>query len=83
MKPAAMPDDNQPASKLDIAELRRELTASELRLAERIERAETALLTGFHSYAKSHATRTKALELRVAEIEERLLDIDQQLGKRQ
>ena len=55
--------------------------ASEARLADRLERAVTTLLTGFHTHARLAHVRDTALETRVAQIENRLTDIELLLGK--
>ena len=53
----------------------------EARLSDRLERAVTTLLTGFHVHARRANVRDTALETRVAQIEDRLLDIEQQIAK--
>jgi hypothetical protein len=69
-----MPEGNQqPATKAD-------LDAAELRLAARIERAETALLNGFRNYALQQDVRTSALETRFSLFERRLTELELKLG---
>jgi hypothetical protein len=55
--------------------------AAEARLADRLERAVTTMLTGFHEFARRANLRDTALESRVALIEDRLLEIEHLLGK--
>ena len=57
------------------------IEAIDARLADRLERAVTTMLTGFHSHARLTHVRDTALETRVAEIENRLTDIELLLGK--
>jgi siderophore synthetase component len=73
-------NSSTPATKQDIEHVLQQLGATEARLADRLERAVTTLLTGFHSHARRSNVRDTALETRVAQIEERLLDIEQQIG---
>ncbi len=98
-----MAEDQQPATKADIAQLaarmdqltnrteqlanrteqlatQAQLEASELRLAARLERAETALLNGFRNYATQQEVRTSALESRSAMFERRLTEVEFKLG---
>ncbi len=82
-----MAEDQQPATKADIAHLAArmdrlatQMEASELRLATRLERAETALLNGFRNYATQQEVRTSALESRFAMFERRLTEVEFKLG---
>ncbi len=62
-----------------LAEVRQDLGG----LAARLERAENTLLTGFHTYARREGIRTQALEARLHEVEQFVLSIQEQLGRRQ
>ncbi len=80
-----MPDsDQQPATRQDLTQLEARLTAhidqATASLAARLERAETTLLTGFHSYVRRESARAQSFEVRLNEVEKRLLDIEEQLG---
>ena len=80
-----MDNGNNVATKEDLGNLRSDLSqqieASEARLADRLERAVTTILTGFHTHAKRNNTRVTSLESRLAQVEDRLLEIEGQLGK--
>lgn len=80
-------DENAPATKRDLAELKTELksemTENADRLTELIRDVETSMLTAFHGYGKGQAARMHILETtdtavaqRLAALEERVLNLE-------
>ena len=88
-------DNNEPATKKDLAELElklenkldNKLEAVIDRLTELIRDVETKLLTAFHGYGKGQAARMHVLEVsdsataqRLAALEERVLNLETHRG---
>jgi hypothetical protein len=77
-------DNNEPATKKDLAELETRIVD---RLTELIRDVETQLLTAFHGYGKGQAARMHSLEVsdsataqRLAALEERVLNLETRRG---
>jgi hypothetical protein len=67
-----MENDNAPATKADIAQLRNEVANNKQEVLEAIERVETTLLTEFHKWAHTYEVRARGTSTMVSTFEERL-----------
>jgi len=64
-----MNEDQQPASKADVAQLRAELSEVETRLVGHMRHIETSLLTAFHNYAQGVNVRFRKIEADLSNID--------------
>ncbi len=67
------------ATKTDIAELRTEMAAQEIRLLERMEQVETRLLTEFRKWAVPMNSRTKVFEATAGALMERVTMLEERV----
>ena len=77
-------DDNAPATKKDLAEFETKIVD---KLTGLVREVEATLLSTFHGYARGQAARIQVLEmtdsataLRLAALEERVLNLDTRRG---
>ena len=80
-------DQNTPATKADIVQLRAEMNHQYDDLKETLRDSETKLLKAFYTFAESNQTRLAAIETdsdavkkRVGILEERVLDLERKIN---
>jgi len=85
-----MNDEQQRATKADLAQVRSDLTEFEARLVGHLRHMETSLLTAFHNHAQSVSVRFRKIEAdlsnlntatlaRLDAVEQRMLAIEMRL----
>ena len=81
-----MDNGNEPATKLDIAEIRTEMRAMEDRLIEAFRDSQTELLKAFYSFTESNRQRVAQLEgnqgaliTRIGTLEDRMTELERRV----
>ena len=71
---------DEPATKVDIREVRAELQEVRTELLERIEKVETTLRREFRKWAVSFESRFRANEVLIGGFKERLVSLKERVG---
>jgi hypothetical protein len=67
-----MPDQNQPATKQDVAEIRAEIAQLSEKLTEQMRDMQTEELRAFHNWARPADVKSRSHEERLTLLEERI-----------
>ena len=73
-------NDQSPATKADIQELKRDMQALIERVEGKLERVETNLLTEFHKWAQTYEIRSRGTVQTVHNFEDRLVILEERVG---